>query len=289
MALKLERPLDPGLLRVIAAVQAGAQAEGVEPLLVGAAARDLLLVHVHGQRVRRATRDVDFAVALESWEAFEQLKQRLVTEQGFASDSRQVQRLVLAASGEGAGTVIDLVPYGPLQVDQHTLLWPPDMDVAMTVAGFAEAFAAAVVVELAAGLQVKVASLPGLAILKLFAWSDRRLRDAKDAIDFCTLLRSYGGAGNFDRLSDPDQGWERFFSLDCDEEKAGAWLLGGDCGVLVNSETAEHLRELWQEPGMQGQLISAMTSGDLGAKGAQQTAGELLSLFVEGFEQAISR
>ena len=46
--LKLELPLEPSVLRVIAAVQAGAQAQSVEPLLVGAAARDLLLVHVHG-------------------------------------------------------------------------------------------------------------------------------------------------------------------------------------------------------------------------------------------------
>ena len=41
--LKLELPLEPSVLRVIAAVQAGAQAQSVEPLLVGAAARDLLL------------------------------------------------------------------------------------------------------------------------------------------------------------------------------------------------------------------------------------------------------
>ena len=54
MVLKLQLPLEPGVLRVIAAVQAGAQSQGVEPLLVGAAARDLLLVHVYGQRVRRA-------------------------------------------------------------------------------------------------------------------------------------------------------------------------------------------------------------------------------------------
>jgi len=40
---------------VIAAVQAGAQAQGLDPLLVGAAARDLLLVNVFSQRVRRAT------------------------------------------------------------------------------------------------------------------------------------------------------------------------------------------------------------------------------------------
>lgn len=69
--LKLELPLEPSVLGVIEAVEAGAQAQSVEPLLVGAAARDLLLLNVHGQRVRRATKDVDFAVALASWEAFE--------------------------------------------------------------------------------------------------------------------------------------------------------------------------------------------------------------------------
>jgi len=37
MVLKLQLPLEPGVLRVIAAVQAGAQSQGVEPLLVGAA------------------------------------------------------------------------------------------------------------------------------------------------------------------------------------------------------------------------------------------------------------
>jgi predicted nucleotidyltransferase len=62
-------------------------------LLVGAAARDLLLVHVHGQRVRRATKDVDFAVAIGSWEAYEQLQKRLMDHHGFRNDSQQVQRL----------------------------------------------------------------------------------------------------------------------------------------------------------------------------------------------------
>jgi len=33
------------------------QAQGLDPLLVGAAARDLLLVNVFGQRVRQATKD----------------------------------------------------------------------------------------------------------------------------------------------------------------------------------------------------------------------------------------
>lgn len=88
MALKLDLPVEPGVLRVIAAVQAGARAQGVELLLVGAAARDLLLVHVYGQRVRRATKDVDFAVALASWETFEQLQAQLVRDHGFADPTR---------------------------------------------------------------------------------------------------------------------------------------------------------------------------------------------------------
>jgi hypothetical protein len=64
----------------------------------------------------------------------------------------------------------------------------------------------ALLVELQEGLQVKVASLAGLTILKLFAWGDRRLRDNKDAVDLQTLMRGYGAAGNFDRMTDP---WRR--------------------------------------------------------------------------------
>ena len=212
--LKLELPLEPSVLRVISAVQAGAQAQSVEPLLVGAAARDLLLVHVHGQRVRRATKDVDFAVALASWEAFEQLKAQLVQNHGFVDDPSQKQRLKFTAEGDGAGTTIDLVPFGEnLQVSHRGLLWPPEMEVYMTVSGFEEALGSAQLVELREDLQVKVASLAGLTILKLFAWGDRGLHDSKDAVDLLTLMRSYGAAGNFDRMTDPDQAMDRYITL----------------------------------------------------------------------------
>ena len=97
MALKLELPLEPGVLRVIAA-------------------------------------------ALASWEAFELLQARLVQDHGFADDPSQKQRLTFKAEGDGAGTTIDLVPFGEdLQVSRRGLLWPPEMDVYMTVSGFEEA------------------------------------------------------------------------------------------------------------------------------------------------------
>ena len=284
MVLKPELPLDPGLVRVIAAVHAGAMAQGVEPLLVGAAARDLLLVHVHGQRVRRATKDVDFAVAIANWEAYEQLQKRLIDHHGFRNDRQQVQRLFFAEPGEGCGTTIDLVPFGELQVDKHTLLWPPEMDVAMTVAGFEEALRAAVEVKLADDLVAKVASLPGLTILKLFAWADRRSRDSKDAVDFYTLLRSYGAAGNFDRMTDQHQALDRFFSLDCDEEMTGAWLLGVDASRMANAGTMTRLRKLLADQTKRDQLIDGMASEDRGIKGSRQRAESMLGLFLEGMK-----
>lgn len=284
MALKVELPLDPGLLRVIAAVQAGAQAQGLDLLLVGAAARDLLLVNVFGQRVRRATKDVDFAVVLPDWGAFAQLKEHLIRDHGFADVTKH--RLVFRAEGPGSGTTIDLVPFGGLQVDRHTLVWPPEMDVYMTVAGFAEVLESAQLVELAEGLIVKVASLPGLAILKLFAWGDRRQRDAKDAVDLYTLLRSYSEAGTSDRMTDRDQALDRWLALDCDEEKTGAWLLGKDCGLLAKAETADALQQLWGDERRREQLLDGMVSSEMGIKGARQRAETLLTLFLEGFGES---
>lgn len=284
--LKLELPLEPSVLRVIAAVQAGARAQSVEPLLVGAAARDLLLVHVHGQRVRRATKDVDFAVALSSWEAFEQLKAQLVQNHGFVDDPSQKQRLKFTAEGDGAGTTIDLVPFGEnLQVSHRGLLWPPEMEVYMTVSGFEEALGSAQLVELQEDLQIKVASLPGLAILKLFAWGNRHLRDRKDAVDFMTLMRSYGEAGKFDRMTDPDQAFDRYLELDGSEEKTRAWLLGVDCGRIANAETTDGQRGLWGDKERREELIDSMAFDDRGIKGAHKRAEELLDLFFEGFEK----
>jgi hypothetical protein len=55
----------------------------------------------------------------------------------------------------------------------------PEGDFVMNVAGFEEVLAAALQIELELGLVISVASLPGLAILKLAAWADRHLQNIK--------------------------------------------------------------------------------------------------------------
>jgi predicted nucleotidyltransferase len=47
---------------------------GHEYCLVGATARDLLLVNALGLRPGRQTRDLDFGLALETWEQFTAFK-----------------------------------------------------------------------------------------------------------------------------------------------------------------------------------------------------------------------
>jgi predicted nucleotidyltransferase len=74
---------------------------------------------------------VDFAVAISTWEADEQLQKRMMNHHGSRNDSRKVQRLFFAEPGEGCGTTIDLMPLGELQVDKRTLLWPSKMDMGL--------------------------------------------------------------------------------------------------------------------------------------------------------------
>ena len=99
-------------------------------------------------------------------------------------------------------------------------------------------------------------------------------------------MRSYGAAGNFDRMTDPDQAFDRYLELGGDEEKTGAWLLGIDCGRLASDETVDGLRSLWGDEVRHEKLIDAMASEDRGIRGSRQKAAEMLTLFLEGFEEA---
>ena len=59
----------------------------------------------------------------------------------------------------------------------------------MVVIGFEGPIAAAVLVQLDADLTIPVASLAGIAVLKLFAWHDRRTND-NNSLDLYRLVSS---------------------------------------------------------------------------------------------------
>ena len=72
-------------------------------MLVGATARDLLLHHVYGLPVTRATYDVDFAILVDSWEQFATVKQLFLKVPGFIDKARDKQRLFYQQTSHSQG------------------------------------------------------------------------------------------------------------------------------------------------------------------------------------------
>ena len=89
--------------RVLAALDTPARFLGADCLVVGATARNILSVAWFDRLPSRATRDVDVAVAVATWEAFERLTEGLTRRGGAHTFS------VLVG---GAAVEVDVVPYG---------------------------------------------------------------------------------------------------------------------------------------------------------------------------------
>jgi predicted nucleotidyltransferase len=114
----------------------------------------------------------------------------------------------------------------------------------MNVAGFEEALTSSVFVDIELGLRVRVASVPGLTLLKLIAWADRGRESNKDAADLYTLLTTYADAGNTDRLYDHEM--DLLAAVAYDMELAGAELLGRDVARICSSPALAQVRTLLQ-------------------------------------------
>jgi len=227
-----DRPIDPSVVRALRSLDPIAREADCDYFVAGATARDLILVNVHGLRPGRATRDIDFGIAIESWEQFARLKERLAATGDFAPDRKALQRLIYTDQAAGFSIPIDLIPFRGVASPGRTIAWPPRQDVVMNVAGFEEALASAISVEIEVGLTVRVASVPGLTLLKLIAWADRGRESNKDAADLYTLLTTYADAGNTDRLYDEEM--DLLEAVAYDMELAGAELLGRDVARICS-------------------------------------------------------
>jgi predicted nucleotidyltransferase len=163
------KPVDPAVCRILRLVDRAATAVRSRYLVAGAMARDLLLVNTFGLPSGRATRDIDFGVAVESWEQFRTLKGALMKGGQFNATPRQAQQLIWTDPATRANIPIDLIPFGGVTSDSKRLVWPPDKGVVMNVAGFEEALESSLRLRIEEDLVIRVASIPGLAVLKSIA------------------------------------------------------------------------------------------------------------------------
>ncbi|WP_448095952.1 nucleotidyl transferase AbiEii/AbiGii toxin family protein [Luteibacter yeojuensis] len=239
LKLRASAPLDPDSRAIIRAMTQAAADIGVRVMVVGASARDIVLGHVYDIPLRRATADVDFAVAIQGWNAFDSIVQRLLEDPRFIMPHDVAHRLYYKADTTGHSIPVDIVPFGP-GVGGPKFRWPNDPDVEMNVEGYPDAARAASQVDVG-GTVIDVLDTPGLALLKLFAWSDRHAATRKDASDLYTLLSHYAELGNIERMYDDPALLD---DVGHDYRRGSARLLGRDVRQLCSVGTLFAVRDV---------------------------------------------
>ena len=279
LSARPDRPVEPRILDILRRVDAAAHLQGIDYFVGGALARDLILLHVFGKNTGRATRDVDLGICIDDWAKLDSLKASLIQGGNFSEQTKVAHRLIYRPSEEAFGIPLDLLPFGGVERADATIAWPPGMEVVMNVAGFAEARASSLMVEVVEGFFVPVTSLPSLAVLKLIAWRDRHLETTKDATDFLLLARHYFEAGNLDRLYETESALLQ--AVDFDPELAGAMLLGKDAATVCLASTTQTIVAIMANPQLRQRLNDQLLRATLSA--GDEASSIRVERFIESF------
>ena len=154
--------------------------------VIGATARDMILSNLHNLVPDRKTIDLDIAIGISDWIQYQAIEEKLPKREGFEKSKEQKQRFIY----QGV-YILDIVPFGGIAKSDGNIYFPPDENPAMSVYGFPEMAKNTIDVKIDNEFSVKIASLPGLFLLKLVAWKDRYLSGSKDAYDMALLLKNY--------------------------------------------------------------------------------------------------
>jgi len=233
----LINPVDPLRLGGIQAFSDTVNDLDIGYALAGAMARDILLFHQYGIDTGRRTEDIDFCVLIETWDQFDTLREKLLNSGNFAS-SKMYHRVVYKNMFP-----VDFIPFGPVENSDKTVNLPPDWNFVMKMTGFQEAYSHSVLIKLSEKITVKVISLAGLAVLKVFAWDDRAI--SRDPQDLNTIIKNYFDAGNKERFF--TEYLEVANADEFDYELANAWLLGIDIGNSFSKQLTDDLRRIIDE------------------------------------------
>lgn len=165
-------------------------AVGIEFIVIGAAARDLVIHALQKSAPLRATEDIDIAVAVHLGEHYAELTERL-TQSG-----RSPHRF------EVLGVDVDIVPFGDIEQDRQIRFSNNHL---VDVTGLREAHETSVPVRMPRGTELRAASAPAQTALKILAWRDRRVTNPKDALDLGVILSALSEEPFDDEVWDDDE------------------------------------------------------------------------------------
>jgi predicted nucleotidyltransferase len=135
--------------------------------------------------------------------------------------------------------LLDIVPFGEIAQADRLIYWPPEESQAMSVSGFTDVVKHALEISVDDSLVIHVATLPGIFILKLNAWSNRNIETNRDADDMAFIISSYL---EINEQRAVDENYDLYEDDDFTTFNAGAALLGRDMKAILQAN-AEILNE----------------------------------------------
>ena len=232
--------LDNSYIDVIKEIKKIADSLGIPFFIIGALARDIIMEYFYKIKAPRMTSDIDLGIKVSNWEQFKELINKIELTKKFKK-LQEKHRVIYN------NIMIDIVPFGGISDNNERISWPPENEVVMSVMGFLEVYNYSTLVRLHNNpkLEVKIPTLPGLAILKLFAWKDNFPNRSKDAEDLLFIMKNYENAGISDKLYGSEL--QLLESEDFDNQIAGIVLLGKEISKICTNQTIEYLKRIMDE------------------------------------------
>jgi predicted nucleotidyltransferase len=182
--INLDDITDQRLHDVLKTINTSCEKLGIDFYLLGALARDVWFKQQ--QIAASGTKDVDFAVFINETEQFSNLKTVLIEECGYIQS--KANQFVLFAPN---GFMIDVLPFGAIEVEDGVAVEGEGL-AKIKVTGFKEVYLTAVKpVFIFDDQETKVATLPGIVLLKIIAFDDRPEQRYNDPIDCISIIKNY--------------------------------------------------------------------------------------------------
>lgn len=197
---------------------------GIDYYVIGAKARDFWF-EANNISQRRFTQDIDFAVLVSDLNQFQLFIKLLVEKFGF----RVIEKLPYRVIYIKHELTIDLLPFGGVN-EAGYINFMDKFDTQISILGLEEVYKEILKKDYN-DKELKIASLPGLCILKLVSWSDKPESRNKDIEDINIIIQNY-----FDIMEDEifEIHNDIFDNENFDRIIAGARVLGRNMIPILN-------------------------------------------------------
>ncbi len=195
----------------------------IEFYLVGARARDLWF-SANEIPPHRFTRDIDFAILIPNISKFEELTGYLNETEEFSLIENVPHRVSYIKNG----MLIDLIPFGGIEKAGYTH-FNDRFDTRISVLGMNEVFENSIEAHLSDKLKIRLATLPGLCILKLIAWHNKPEIRQHDVEDVYSIILNFFSI-------ESDEIYEKHLDLFDDNfeiQDTGARVLGRQMAEII--------------------------------------------------------